>query len=143
MGKKKGQGEVRVGKGQLQGYFWMGEAETLRFYGLQLATLPSLPESNTVWPSALGSGLPVRKGLFEEEFSPDGIPVLPPQMTEVADLTPSEAQQNGCSRRKFGIQDPENCVLHHWAFSWVFISSLSHQQNRADHSPTKVFMRIN
>ena len=43
----------------------------------------------------------------EAEPSSDGIPVLPPQVEGVADVTQFEAQQNGCSERKFSIREPD------------------------------------
>ena len=71
-------------------------------------------------------GSAYEKGRPEAETSSDGIPVMPPQVARVADVTQSEAQQNGRSRKKFGVWEPENCVFHHCAFNRIFISSAFH-----------------
>lgn len=82
-----------------------------------------------------------KEGISVADLNLCGIPVLPPQVMG-GRWTQSEAQSDGCFRKKSTTQEPENCVLHHCAFNGICISSLSHQENGADDSPTKVLVRI-
>lgn len=119
VGRKKGTNRSKVGKGSAQGFPRWGELETLRLYELQLATPAALPESDTVWPSSLGPGLPVRKETHQSRATPYDIPVLPPQAMGVADVTCLRL-----CRKKAGIQEPESHVLRRWQ---ILITSVYHQ----------------